>query len=171
MDIYGSLNRDSVLELPEDYTELVAMELRSYILQDQLGNDSGDETLEVLMKTAERFLLDFQAVVETTQKDPIWIHEWEKANFDALSKHAEQYQPLYKAISHLTDSHYVSPWAMSFIVESCVVSMVPEEFRGDEFYHHYGDVGDEGRAHYHYVVRFMENLIGRFFEAYILAKK
>jgi len=171
MDIYGSLERNSVSELPEEYTELVAVELRSYILQDQLGNDGNDETLEILMKTAERFLLDFQSVVEMAQKDPIWIHEWQNANNDALSEHAEHYQPLYKAISHLTESHYVSPWAMSFMVESCVSNMVPEEFRGSNFYYHYGAVGEEGREHYHYVVRFMENLIGRFFEAYVMAKK
>jgi hypothetical protein len=171
MDIYGSLIRDYSIKLDDEYTEFAAEELRSYIMQDGLGNDGGDETLETLMRTAERFLLDFQSVAKKAQQDPIWIHEWQNENLEALSEHAEHYQPLYKAIAHLTESCFVSPWAMSFIVESCVVNTVPEEARGAEFYHHYGEIGEEGRERCHYVVRFMENLIGRFFEAYVLAKK
>lgn len=170
MDIYGSLDRTIKPELPDEYTELVAVELRSYILQDQLADDGEDKTLEILMKTAERFLLDFQSLVNKAQEDPIWIHEWQKENAFALGRHAENYQPLYNAISHLTETHYVAPWAMSFIIESCVANMVPDEFTGDAFYEHYGTIGDEGREHYHYVVRFMENLVGRFFEAFMATK-
>lgn len=170
MDIYGSLDRTIKPELPDEYTELVAVELRSYILQDQLADDGEDKTLETLMKTAEKFLLDFQTLVNKNRGDPIWIHEWQKENAFALERHAENYQPLYKAISHLTETHYVAPWAMSFIIESCVANMVPDESTGEAFYDHYGAIGDEGREHYHYVVRFMENLVGRFFEAFMTTK-
>lgn len=170
MDIYGSLERKGSRDLPEEYTTLAANELRSYILQDDLKSNGEDETLEVLMKTAERFLLDFQDVVDHNEKDPVWIHQWVSEQSTVLSQHAQYYQPLYKGISHLTESHFVSPWAMCFIIEACVANMVPQEVTREGFFDHYAEVGEDGRAHYHYVVRFMENLIGRFFETYVMAK-
>ncbi len=165
MTIYGDLKVSEHRELPDELTLLAAEVLRQYILEDDLSNQGEDETLEILMRIAERFMQRYMDVVSMHLEDPNWIAKWQGVQNNAFTEHAKKYSPLYSGISHLArEPHFVSPWAMCFLVEVCVETL---GLNGKEDFKQYYRLQPKTTQEKHqYVLRFAENLLLRFFESH-----
>lgn len=163
--VFGDLEVSEYRDLPEELTALAADVLRQYILEDGLKEDSDERILEMLMRVSERYMTLYMDVLSMHQKDPSWVSEWQTRQNSAFIDHAFKYSPLYGGIKHMALAPYFSSaWSIAFLVEVSVNALELQD--KEDFESFYWKQPKKTQDHYQYVLRFGENLLIKFYDAF-----
>lgn len=158
--IYNGLGELEKRDVPDEQIELVGRVIGDYIAED--GLSQGDVMLERLMRYGEEFLLRHAQVNALAQKDFRLYDGWTKEQAAAFNDHTKSFAPLYSPLSHLTQPpNFLQGWALCFLVDIGVRYAADQRSVSN-----YAELSDKEREDAMYIIRFGENMLVSFKEAY-----
>jgi len=138
------ISRPNTLEVPEALIEIVARQLRQYVIEDGLK----DSELTVLTRYAEAICSVFTDVRDNIIAAGKDYNQWMYDIAPTLIAHAKAHQDIYNGLNYMrSDVLNAKSWAILTIVELAIVKKA--EFNS--------------ALDIEYIVRFGENTVGEIF--------
>jgi hypothetical protein len=162
--IYEGLTTLEKKDVPDEQIELVSGVISDYIAEDGLrdGDKSNDERLEKLMRYGEEFLLRHNQITDMASQDHRLYHGWTKERSAAFNDHTRAFGSLYVPLGHLTQApNFIQAWAVCFLVDIGVRYATNMRAVSSE-----AELSKAELEEAHYLIRFGENMLLSFKEAY-----
>lgn len=135
------------VDVPDVLIDIVARQLRQYVLEDDLSND---DDLNLLTRYAEGISSVFTDVRENVIAAGRDYQQWMFDISPTLIEHVKKHQSIYNGLNYMrTDVIGAKSWAILAIVELAVVKKRE----------------CESKLELEYIVRFGENVVGEIFAA------